>query len=256
MNPKSKNILLTGASTGIGYALAKRLAAEGANLALAARSKDVLDKLANELSSKDNIVKAYHCDVTDKNSINECVRNVSSDFGTIDVAILNSGVSLRSHSSQTKSDIAENIFNVNTLSIHHFTEALLPVFKNNKQSFLVGVTSLADVRGFPGSGLYSASKAAASTLLECMRIELKKLNIKVLIVKPGFVKTPMTDKNEFFMPFMLTADKAAGAIVKGIKREKKIISFPFPIVWSTKILKIMPNWLFDFLLSQKLPAKK
>jgi short-subunit dehydrogenase len=184
------------------------------------------------------------------------VKNVSSDFGTIDIAILNSGVTLRSHSSQTKSDIAENIFRVNTFSIHIFTEALLPVFKNNKQSFLIGVTSLADVRGFPGSGLYSASKAAASTLLECMRIELKKLNIKVLIVKPGFVKTPMTDKNEFLMPFMLTADKAAEIIVKGIKREKKIISFPFPIVWSTKILKVMPDWLFDYLFSLKLPAKK
>lgn len=256
MNLTGKNILLTGASSGIGYALAKKLAAEGANLALASRSKDTLDKLADELSSLTNKIRAYHCDVSDKSSITECVKNVINDFGTVDIAILNSGVSIRSHSSETKSGIAENIFAVNTLSIHHFNEALLHVFKKNKESLFVGITSLADVRGFPGSGLYSASKAAASTLLECMRIELKKYNIKVLIVKPGFVKTPMTDKNEFLMPFMLTADKAAGIIVKGIKREKKIISFPFPIVWSTKILRVMPAWLFDFLLSRKLPAKK
>ncbi|QQS35575.1 MAG: SDR family NAD(P)-dependent oxidoreductase [Ignavibacteriales bacterium] len=256
MKLKSINILLTGASSGIGYALAKRLAAEGANLALASRSKDTLDKLANELSSSTNKIAVHYCDVSDKSSIVDCVKNVTNDFGTIDIAILNSGVSIRSQSSETKSGIAENIFAVNTLSIHHFNEALLPVFKKNKESMLVGVTSLADVRGFPGSGLYSASKAAASTLLECMRIELKKLNIKVIIVKPGFVKTPMTDKNEFLMPFMLTADKAAHIIVKGIKREKKIISFPFPIVWSTKILRVMPDWLFDFLLSCKLPAKK
>lgn len=255
MDFKGKNILLTGASSGIGFTLAKKLADEGANLALAARSKDVLDKLAKELSGTDNKIRSYYCDVSEKSSVVECVKKIAVDFQTIDIAILNSGISIRIPSAEVNSDIAENIFNVNVMGIYYFVEALMPILLKNQYSLLAGVTSLADVRGFPGSGLYCASKAAASILLESMRIELNKLNIKVLTVKPGFVKTPMTDKNEFFMPFMLSPEKAAGIIIRGIKKEKKIISFPFPIVWSTRLLKIMPDWLFDYLFSQKLPAK-
>jgi short-subunit dehydrogenase len=121
---------------------------------------------------------------------------------------------------------------------------------------IVGVSSMADSRGFPKSGFYNASKAAATLLLESLRIELKPFNIKVLTVKPGFVRTPMTDKNEFHMPFLMDVDKAAKIIIDGIKKEKRIIQFPVPTMIGSKIIKFMPDQLFDFLMSKQLPARK
>jgi short-subunit dehydrogenase len=121
---------------------------------------------------------------------------------------------------------------------------------------IVGVSSLAESRGFPKSGFYNASKAAATLLLESLRVELKPHNVKVLIVKPGFVRTPMTDKNEFHMPFLMDVDKAAKIIIDGIKKEKRIIQFPLATVIGSKIVKIMPDWLFDFLMSKPLPPRK
>jgi short-subunit dehydrogenase len=121
---------------------------------------------------------------------------------------------------------------------------------------LVGVSSLAESRGYPRSGFYNASKAAATLLLESLRVELKPFNVKVLIVKPGFVRTPMTDKNEFQMPFLMNVDKAAKIILEGIKKEKKIIQFPLPIVIGSKLARLMPDWLFDILMSKPLPPRK
>ena len=135
-------------------------------------------------------------------------------------------------------------------------EEVLIDFKNNKEGIIAGVSSLADSRGYPFSSYYSASKAAATKYLESLRVELKPYNIKVLTIKPGFVRTPMTDKNEFYMPFLMEVDKAAGIIVRGIKKEKTLVQFPFPIVLGSKILSIMPNRLYDFLMSKQLPAKK
>jgi len=121
---------------------------------------------------------------------------------------------------------------------------------------IVGVSSLADVRGFPKSGFYNASKSAASILLESLRIELKPLKVKVITVRPGFVRTPMTDKNEFHMPLMMNADKAAKIFLEGIKKEKHIIQFPFMIVLSTKLLQWMPAFLFEWLAGRPLPQRK
>ena len=112
------------------------------------------------------------------------------------------------------------------------------------------------MRGFPKSGFYNASKSAASLLLESLRIELKPYDVKVITVKPGFVRTPMTDKNEFHMPFLMDLDHAAKIIIKGLKKEKQIIQFPWPIVIGSKIMRILPNKLFDYLMSKPLPVKK
>jgi len=135
---------------------------------------------------------------------------------------------------------------------------VIPDFIQAKKGMIVGISSLAESRGFPRSGFYCASKAAASTYLESLRVELKKYNIKVLTVKPGFVKTPMTDKNEFKMPFIIPVEKAVQIIVDGIKKEKKIIQFTFGAVLGIKILKALPNWLFDFIAQNQLkkPLKK
>lgn len=117
---------------------------------------------------------------------------------------------------------------------------------------IAGVSSIADVRGFPNSGLYCASKSAVSTFLESLRVELKSAGIKVAVVRPGFVLTPMISENKFKMPFLINVEKAAAIIVKGIKNEKKIIQFPLGTVLGGKLLKMMPNFIFDFIFTKNI----
>jgi short-subunit dehydrogenase len=256
MDFSNKTVLLTGASSGIGYSLAKLLPKENCSIALLSRRENILNNLANELKISGVQVKAYKCDVGKIDEVRNTFDQVKKDFGKIDIAILNAGASSRADVRKFSSSTAKEILEANTLGIVNCVEQLLPDFIQRKEGVIVGLSSLADSRGYPRSGFYNASKAAATLLLESLRVELKPYNIKVLIVKPGFVKTPMTDKNEFHMPFLMDVDKAAKIILNGIKKEKKIIQFPLPIVLGSKIIKLMPDWLFDFLMSKQLPARK
>ncbi|NNG26471.1 MAG: SDR family NAD(P)-dependent oxidoreductase [Ignavibacteriaceae bacterium] len=254
MDLKNKAVLLTGASSGIGYSLAHHLAKEGCKLALIARRQNLLNKLSGDISS-DNLV-TFQCDVGKREQVNEIFGKVRDHFGKIDIAILNAGVSGRTALKSYNGNQAKEIFDTNSLSIVYAIEQLLPDFMERKDGMIVGISSLADVRGFPKSGFYNASKAAATILLESLRIELKPFNVKVITVKPGFVRTPMTDKNEFHMPFMIDVDNASEIILAGIKNEKRVIEFPLPTVLATKLIKILPNFLFDKLAGRKLPDRK
>lgn len=256
MDLKNKTVLLTGASSGIGYSLAKLLPKENCSIALISRRIEILNRLVNEIGFAKVKISAYKCDIGEISEVKKTFWEIKKDFGKIDIAILNAGTSSRTDIRTYSASVANEIFKVNTLGIVNCVEQLLPDFINRKEGMIVGVSSLAESRGFPKSGFYNASKAAATLLLESLRIELKPYNINVVIVKPGFVRTPMTDKNEFHMPFIVDVDKAAKIILNGIKKEKKIVQFPAPIVIGSKLVKFMPDWLFDFLMSKELPARK
>lgn len=249
MNLKNAVVLITGTSSGIGYQLARDLANEGAQLALLSRRVELLNALAHELSSKTKII-SYKCDVTIKNEVAESVLKIKKDFGKIDIAILNSGISYRSSVLEYSSETAEKTFNTNVIGAVYFIEKLLPEFISEKRGVIVGVSSLADTKGFPKSGFYSASKAALTILLESLRIELKKYNVKVITVRPGFVITPMTDKNEFKMPFLMNVEKGSKIILNGLKRDKRIIEFPWQTTLGVKFLKIIPTKWFEYLASK------
>jgi short-subunit dehydrogenase len=256
MNFNNKVVVLTGASSGIGYQLAKLLPKENCSVALLARSKEILDDLVENQQSENNRMKAYRCDVSNQKEVKSTFEEIKKDFSRIDIVILNAGISSRTSIKNFSVEKAEDIFNVNVLGIVYCIEQVLKDFIEKKEGMIVGISSLAESRGFPRSGFYNGSKAAVTLLLESLRVELKKFNIKVLTVKPGFVRTPMTDKNEFQMPFLMNVEKAASIILKGIKKEKKIIQFPLPIVIGSKIFKFVPNWLFDHLMSKELPSRK
>lgn len=255
MNLKNKVVLITGASSGIGEAMAKKFAQEGALLALTARRKEILDKFIKNPEVKTKAA-AYKCDVTNIDEIKSVYRQVKIDFGKIDIAVLNSGVSFRSGIKDFSSEKAKLIFDTNVMGIINFVEVLLPDFINERNGVIVGVSSLADSRGFPKSGFYCASKAAATIFLESLRVELKPFNVKVITVRPGFVKTPMTDKNEFFMPFLMEPDKAAEIIVNGIKKDKKRIQFPLAISLAVRFLRIIPDSVFEYLASREPVPRK
>ncbi|MGA7837218.1 MAG: SDR family NAD(P)-dependent oxidoreductase [Ignavibacteriaceae bacterium] len=246
MQLQNKVVVITGASSGIGEELAKQLANEGCKLALLARRDEKLSKLKSGLSLKAKDIKTFKCDVSNHPSVKETTRKIIDHFGKVDIAILNAGVSFKVNMNEFDSTIAEETFDTNVLGLAYFFEELLPDFKKRKEGIIVGVSSLADGRGFPNAGIYSASKAAATIFLESQRISLKKFGIKVITVKPGFVKTPMTKRNKFPMPFLMDVEKASKIIIKGIKKEKNIIQFPWQTVLGAKIFRLMPDALFNF----------
>jgi short-subunit dehydrogenase len=245
MELRGKTILLTGASSGIGYALSRLLAEEHVRLALLARREEVLLRLAEDLKAAGSEILPVRCDVSSRTDVADACLKIKSRFGPVDVAIFNSGLAYRAGLDRFDLDAARAVFDVNVFGLLNFLGELLPDFIQRRSGAIVGVSSLSDCRGFPRSGFYNASKTAMTFLLESLRIELKSAGIRVLTVKPGFVKTPMTEGNRYRMPFPMTADQAAARILKGIKKEKRVIRFPLPTVLSTWLLKAMPDALYE-----------
>jgi len=256
MDLPGKSILLTGASSGIGREMASKLAKENCRIALLARSIDKLREIAERCGTDRNVILPIRCDVSRKEEVHTVVDRVLEEFGGLDILILNAGTSSRLGAEDFDAVKGEKIISVNLTSKFYFLEKMIPHFISKRKGMIVGVSSLADVRGFPRSGFYNASKAGFSKLLESLRTELSEYNIKVLTVRPGFVKTPMTDKNEFHMPFLMDPEKAAQIIIKGIKKEKRIIQFPLPIVLGTRLISIMPGTLFEYFSRKHLEGLK
>jgi short-subunit dehydrogenase len=241
MNFENKTILITGASSGIGRALAIKLANQNVKLALVARRLELIEEISNKY---ENVI-SVKCDVSNKDEVELAYKEIIKKLGRIDVAILNAGYSVRMTVEEYDSQLAEQIFGANVFGIIYWVEKLIPDFTKRKEGMIVGVSSLADSKGYSKSGFYSASKAAATIYLEGLASELRKYNVKVLLVRPGFVRTPMTDKNEFDMPLIMEPEKAAKIILQGIKKEKRMIQFPWLLVWLTRLVRFVPNWLFE-----------
>ena len=250
MDLRNKTVLITGASSGIGKAIARRMAAEKCNLILLSRRTQLLDELKSTLPEYTYPPVIVKCDVSSKKEVAAAYEQIKAKTGKIDIAFLNAGVGRSVNIEKYNSDNATETFGANFFGIIFWVEQLLPDFLNRKEGLIVGVSSLADNRGFPGSGFYCASKAAVSVYLEGLRVELNPYNIKVITVKPGFVKTPMTDQNKFKMPFLMSADRAAGIIVDGIKKGKRIIQFPLPMVVLTRLAGLLPGSLYEWIASK------
>lgn len=251
MNFNNKTILLTGASTGIGKEIAKKLAMIDCTLILTARRTHLIEQYLSELNNKRADIIVDECDVADKNSVNESkIRIMSKIKSEIDIAILNAGASYRTDIKELNSKHAEVIFGANVFGMTYWIEKLLPEMMSRKDGTIVGVSSLADSRGHAKSEFYCASKAAATKILEGLRVQLIPHNVKVITVKPGFVKTPMTSKNKFHMPLLMEPEKAADIILRGLKKEKSIIAFPLPIVFASWLGGILPSRVYELFASR------
>ena len=160
--------------------------------------------------------------------------------------------------SRYDAEVVDRIIQVNLLGVSYCIEAVLPQMVARQDGHIVGVGSLAGYRGLPGSAAYCASKAGLAALLESLRIELRRYNVRVTTICPGFVKTPLTERNRFPMPFLLELEDAAARMYRAIRREDTEFSFPFPLAFPVRIARFLPNWLYDRMLgkkqAQKLPS--
>ncbi len=247
----TKVALITGASSGIGRALALGLAARGWDLALTARQEDALEAVAAEARGHGVRARLYPCDTTDRAAVTAAAEAALRDFGRIDWLILSAGIAGRARPGDVDADGAAETLNVNVLGALYWIGALLPAMRARGAGAIVGLSSLAAARGLPGSGPYSASKAALSTLLESLRVDLKPAGVRVVTVEPGFVRTPMTDKNRFKMPFLMEAEPAAELILERLARGRSVIRFPWPMALLTRVIRALPVWCYDLVIGSQ-----
>jgi short-subunit dehydrogenase len=238
-------VFLTGASSGLGEALARHYALEGATLGLFARRAAELARVAGALAPA--TVATYAGDVRDADALAHAGADFISRFGAPDIVIGNAGISRGVLTSEAADmSVFKAVFDTNVQGLVQTFAPFLPAMTLARHGVLAGVSSVAGFRGLPGSGAYSASKAAAITYMESLRVELHGSGISVVTICPGFIRTPMTTRNPYRMPFLLASDKAARLIAHAIERKRRFYVLPWQMAWVGRALKLMPRPLYDF----------
>ena len=246
MSEKQKKIWITGASSGIGKSVAEKFANEGWKVAVSARRKELLD----ELAKNPNIV-SFPLDVTNRNQINEVLKNILDNFGELDICLFSSGTYEPKDEQNIDPDKIKNVINVNFLGVIDCVKSVERYFKDKKSGHISIVSSIAGYRGLPNSSGYGPSKAALTNFSESIYFDFKKFGVRVSVVSPGFIKTPLTDKNEFPMPFLKTPEYAAEKIFNGLVKSSAFeIHFPKGLTLTLKFLRILPYRLYLFLVDK------
>ena len=250
-NPQS--ILITGASSGIGEALAKAYAAPGINLALSGRNGARLSRVATACQDQGAEVTTTAIDVVQRSDLTAWVKEVDQS-NPLDLVIANAGISAGTGGGGESQDQSRQIFSVNLTGVANTILPAAELMSTRKNGQLAIMSSLASFRGFPGAPAYCASKAAVRVWGEALRGSLHKNGLEVSVICPGYVKSRMTDANDFPMPFLMEADKAAGIIKKGLARNKGRIVFPLRLYAMVWLLAALPPGWIDPLL-RRLPEK-
>jgi short-subunit dehydrogenase len=243
--------VITGASSGIGWAVAKELACRGCHVGLIARREDRLRALADEIRIAGGKATFAVADVGDRQQTLAAFRAVRDQLGSVDLLFANSGVGLPTPLEPLNVPQTENMFRVNTLGVVYAIEAVLPEMLQRGQGHLAAVSSLAAYKGLPGESAYCASKAAVNVYMEGLRIQLRSRGIFVTTICPGFIATPMTAVNEFKMPWLMSAEKAAKKIVRALESRRKVYNFPWQTALFTKISTWTPDWIIARALRDK-----
>lgn len=236
-------MVITGASSGIGAALAWHYAREGATLGLIARRRDALERLAAELPARSSV---YDLDVRDAGALAAAARDFIARHGSPGIVIANAGISAGT-STEAEGDIAvfDEVFAVNVLGMLRTFHPFLACMRAAGRGRLAGIASVAGYRGLPGAAAYSASKAAAIAYLESLRVELRGSGVTVSTICPGYIDTPMTRNNPYPMPFMLSADDAARKIAAIIAAGRRYAVIPWQMAIVARLLAVLPNAVFD-----------
>lgn len=236
-------VVITGASSGIGEALARHYASADAVLGLISRRAP-----AARLPGQ---VIAYQADVTDVPTVEKAAADFVARFGAPDLVIANAGVGVGTHGDDL-ADIAKlrRLLDINVAGLAATLAAFAPAMRQARRGTLAGIASVSGFRGLAGNGAYCASKSAAITWLESLRVELHGSGVSVVCVCPGYIDTPMTRVNRYRMPFLLPADEAARRIARAIARKRRLAVVPWQMSAVSVLLRLMPGWLYDRLAAR------
>ena len=243
----SKNIWITGASSGIGKAVAIKFANEGWQVAASARRESLLKDLSNQNSN----IYPFPLDVKNENETKNIFQNIIEKFKTINISVFCTGIHDPDSEKKLSSEKIREIMETNFFGTLNCIMAVNTFFREKKGGHISIVSSVAGYRGLPAASGYCASKSALTSLAESLYFDFKRHNVRVSLVSPGFIKTPMTDKNKFPMPMIKSPEFAAEKMFIGLTKKNSFeIHFPIAFTFLMKLLKIMPNWLY-FLLVKK-----
>ena len=246
MSENQKKIWITGASSGIGKALAEKFALEGWKVAVSARRKEILDEMSNNKN-----IFAYPLDVTNQNQINDVFTKIIKDFDGLNLCVFSSGT--YDPKLEQEINIKQNKFvmETNFFGVLYCIKAVERYFKEKKEGHISIVSSIAAYRGLPNSSGYGPSKAALTNLAESLYFDFKKFNVRISLVSPGFIKTPLTDKNEFPMPFIKSPGFAAKKMFDGLTKTKAFEThFPKELTLLLKLFRILPYKIYLFLIDK------
>ncbi|MGK9231727.1 SDR family NAD(P)-dependent oxidoreductase [Inquilinus limosus] len=240
-------ILITGASSGLGAALAKGYAAPGVRLVLLGRNPDRLEAVAEAVRALGATAETAAVDVTDRAVMAAAVA-AADEAGPLDLVIANAGVAPGGAEGTDTAEKGRRIFAVNLDGLLNTIDPIRPRMAARGAGQIALMSSLAGFRGFPGVGAYAASKAAVRVYGEAIRAELRPRGVRVSVICPGFVRTPMTDGADFPMPMLMEVEDAAAAIRRGLARDRPLIAFPWPIHAGTRLLAALPAAWADALI--------
>jgi len=241
-------VFITGASSGIGAALAARYAGTGATLGLVARRADALAALAGRLRTTS---ATYAVDVADAAAMNAAAADFMARYGVPDLVVANAGISAGTLGSAPEDlPVLERIFRTNVVGLAATLAPFVAPMRARGSGILAGIASVAGFRGLPGAGAYSASKAAAIAWLESLRVELRGSGVAVVTVCPGYVDTPMTRVNRYRMPFLLGADEGARRIARAIAARRSFVVVPWQMALVGRAMRVLPNALYDALAAR------
>ena len=243
----TKKIWITGASSGIGRALAIKFSNEGWQVAASARRESLL----NDLNKSNPNIHAFVLDVKDEKSVRNVFQNILQKFETLDICVFATGIHDPEAEKKLSSEKIREIMETNFFGTLNCIMAVNSFFREKKDGHIAIVSSVAGYRGLPAASGYCASKAALTSLAESLYFDFKRKNVKVSLISPGFIKTPLTDKNKFPMPMIKSPEYAAEKMFIGITKKNLFeIHFPITFTMMMKLLKIMPNWMY-FLIARK-----
>ena len=246
MSENQKKIWITGASSGIGKALAEKFASEGWRVAVSARRKEILDEMASNKN-----ISSFPLDVTNQKQISDVFTKIINEFGDLDLCVFSSGTYDPKLEQEINIEQNKFVMETNFFGVLHCIKSVEKYFKDKKDGHISVVSSIAAYRGLPNSSGYGPSKAALTNLTESLYFDFKKYHVRISLVSPGFIKTPLTDKNEFPMPFIKSPEFAAEKMFNGLTKSKAFEThFPKELTLLLKIFRILPYRIYLFLIDK------
>lgn len=243
-----RRVVITGASGGLGAAIARHYAAKGATLGLIARRNQELEQFAATCPEP---CATYVADVRDSASLRGAAADFTAQHGVPDIVIANAGVSIGTLTEAPEDEQSfREVFDINVIGMMNTFQPFIAPMRERGGGVLAGIASVAGYRGLPGSGAYSASKAAAISYLESLRVELRGTGISVITICPGYIVTAMTAKNPYRMPFIMTADEAAAKIAGIIAARKTYAVIPWQMAIVARLMHILPRFAYDRLAAK------